>query len=138
MIYFVIDHHASLAVDTFVIIYSLLPHFHVRLSPPFFFPLLFTPPHPSHFPPCIPLHQPSSSSMSFLTTIPFLILAHIIVSFFVNRNAMNRSLDALIKLELKASTADLPSILSALETAQNDINNIEVILSPPCAIFNFW
>ena len=35
-------------------------------------------------------------------------------------------MDALCKLELKANKADLPSVLSALELAQNDINSIEV------------
>lgn len=39
---------------------------------------------------------------------------------------MSRSMDALCKLELKANKADLPSVLSALELAQNNINSIEV------------
>ena len=39
---------------------------------------------------------------------------------------MNRSMDALCKLELKANKADLPSVLNALELAQNNITSIEV------------
>ena len=81
---------------------------------------------PSH-PPSFPLSFLSTLLSLLCPTLPApLLSSHLLLFLFFTRNALTRSVDALCKLELKASQADLPSVLSSLERNQHDINHIEV------------